>query len=441
MARAPRRRTAVDEDGELLNLDPLDAATFSDQIETAGELSGMFDALRAYDQNTIKGVLFRKPPNGLGKYEWIEDLGWPFDMSAIMGSLKAHWGGGAYRLQILAGTPQKTRKVVEFNIADDGKSKTGTDPFGMGSPNMMMAFMQMQQENSRMAQAAADRQSNMMMTMMQNSTQQMIGMMTAVMGNREKAADFLPLLTAIRGDEPKRDSIKDTVETFATLKGLFKDGDTSGLGGLDADGLVDGALKFAGPIAGAIGKAFEARGRRLNGPSSPDGSDAASEALTGLEPAARPLMLARPATPALVTPREHPEEPTGRFPILNAVRPDIAYFFGRRHDPELAAEAVVSVLADVPGAEEMVNELVRSFAVSSDWKADLAAEGIDLRADPEWADHFLAALVSEWTDLERDTDHPERGAGDADDAEGDGEAGAAGVAGDGGPQSGGEADI
>lgn len=405
MARAPRTRRPPVDDDELATFDPLDAATFADAVETAGDLGDAFGALRAYDSNTIKGVLFRKPPNGLGKFQWIEDLGWPFDMSAIMGSLKAAWGGGDYRLQILAGTPQKTRKVLEFSIADDGKSRMAPAGGG-GSADMMALMMQMQMEQSRQAQASADRQMQLMVTMMTNSTQQSVAMMTAMMGQpREGAKDFIPLIAAMRDNTPPT-TMKDTVETLVALKGLLPNGEGGG-GSFDPDDLVGSVAKFAGPVLGAVGKAMDERSRRLSG-----GQQLVDEAPGGqlLAPAPEPLSLAAPVRQVV--------EPAGAADakgLVALMRPHVLYFFNAHLDAELAAEAIASILDATPGAEGMVNDLVAEFALSPDWKSDLAAQGIDLRSNPEWADTFLGALVREWTETEpADSDDDRPGGGNED---------------------------
>jgi hypothetical protein len=84
--------------------DPMADAVLSYTMGMAGAL----DAISGLDQSTIKGIIFRKPPGGLGPSEWIEEVAPPFDMS----SLKARFGGGEYQLRVFAGG--KTRKVIEF---------------------------------------------------------------------------------------------------------------------------------------------------------------------------------------------------------------------------------------------------------------------------------------------------------------------------------------
>lgn len=412
MARTPRRRT---EDDELL-IDPLEGAQIADQIGVAGDLTDAFEVLRAYDQNTIKGVLFRKPPNGIGKFEWIEDIGWPFDMSAILANLKAHWGGGAYRLQVLAGSPQKTRKVMEFSIADDGKAKVQTG----GRDDMFLAMMNMQQENSRQMQAASDRQMTMLVTMMTNSSQQMVAMMTAMMGNREKAADFLPLLTAMKSDHPQS-SMKETVETLAALKTLLPNGEASG--GFDFDNLAESALKFAGPAMGALGKAFERRG---GGTTPGTGQTVALEVGESGS-----LHLTPPAGPPgsrVDAPEALPAPQNDMPPLLRMIGPDIGYYFARRKaiPVDVAAGCIYDVILAAEVPEDQFNELAAAFAVSPDWLADLAAHGLDLRADPPWAQGLLRALVAIHTDPDafEGGDDPERQVGDEDDASGNGQASA-----------------
>lgn len=423
-----RSRRAADDD-ETLTIDPMEGAVFADAVGVAGQLSEVLESLAGYDQGSIKAVLFRKPSTGMGAFEWIEEIPPPFDMTAIMQSLKDRFNGGKYRMQIFAGG--KTRKNIEFAIMSDPARAAGLIAPTAGNDNkdLFLAMMKMGQDSSDRQMQMMQMMQSQQMQMMQSSQQQMTALLTAMMGSREKASDYIALFSALK-PEDKGGGLKETVETIAAIKGLFPNGDASGLGSLDADGLIDGALKLAGPVAGAIGRAMEARRERLDG--SPHVGDAAPGASTGLEPAARPLMLARPAPapePRLVA------EGSGRFPILDGIRADILYFFSRRHDPELAAEAIVGILEPIDAvAEQGINDLVGAFAISPDWKADLAAEGIDLRADPEWADQFLAALIAEWTDPDRGDDDPERGAGDATDLARNGEAGAKRVNGHGGAE-------
>jgi hypothetical protein len=420
---ATRRRPAPQDD-DILTIDPLDGAVFSDAVAVAESLAETLQALAGYDQGSIKAVLFRKPTNGLGAFEWIEEVSPPFDMTAIMQSLKDRYNGGKYRMQIFAGG--KTRKNIEFAIANDPNAmvKTSTGGGAADMATMFQMMMTMQMEAGRESRAASDR----MMQMMMQSSQQMTTVLVTAMGGREKAADFIPLLAAMRSEPSPGSNMKETVETLVALKGLLPNGD--GGGGFDADDIAGSVMRLAGPVAGALGKAFERRGQ-------------AQPQVNGHAEAPAPLALSFDA------PAGNRVDDTGALPgpaldpVLQLIRPDVAYYFARRnvYSAEEAAGAVYDVLTAAGVSEDQFNELAAAFTLSADWKSDLAAQGIDLRGDPAWADAFLAALVAVHTadDAERDQDHPGGEPGDAGDAGGNGPAGAGGVAGDDGARPFGQA--
>jgi hypothetical protein len=112
---------------------------------------------------------------------------------------------------------------------------------------------------------------------------------------------------------------------------------------------------------------------------------------------------------------------------LDLVKPHVAYFFNAHLDPGLAAEAIADIMQRADVAEEDVSGLVAAFSLSPDWLADLAAQGLDLRSDPEWANSFLRELVALWTDSDRDGDHSPGPGGSAPDPKDDAGAGAPGV--------------
>lgn len=388
---------------------PLDDAVLLDQASIADNLTGILASLEGYDQGSIKGVLYRKPQNGMGKYEWIEEVAPPFDFSSMFSDLKERFGGGDFQLRIFAGG--RIRKNVDFSIVKEKTPLTVVPPKD-GGDTMMLFQMMMQQsaEANRQSQAAADRQMQMMMAMSQNSTQMMVGMVSALAGNREKMTDFLPLLMR----EEKGGGMKEAMETLVAAKSLFAgSGDASP--GFDADDLVGSVLKIGGPIVGAVGKAFAER--RQAGEAQP--AHAPADVHTS-----SPLMISAPATPAA----------SSRFPILDLIRDDVLFMFGRLHDPERAAEVVFDTLDKHQVAEDDINALVAAFGISPDWLGELAAEGIDLRSNPDWAQQFLSALVALHADLGGNDEPGQRDEGGEADTGPDGPAGARRLSANGGAE-------
>jgi hypothetical protein len=385
--------------------DPLQDAVNADRENVADALLAVLDQLGSVDQGTIKGILYRIPiPNG--KYEWIRDVYPPFDMSEIMVSLKEDIGGGDYALRLMA--EGKVRKTLHFSIMKDRTplvSEKKSD-----SSEIMPLMLQMMQ-------GSADRQMQMMMQMnqqsqamfaqMNQSQQQMMAtLIPAMMGGREKTSEMLQAFAAMQ----PRDTgggLKETLELLTVSKGLFSPGEEKP--GLDMDDLVGSGLKLAGPVIGALGKAFSARGGAAINP-----AHIVPEAQDYTEGPA-PLML--------------PHGDATQFPphpVLDLIRDDVLYTFSRNHDPERAAELVFDTLDAAQVSEDQINELVAAFAVSPDWLTELAGYGIDLRSRPEWASAFLAALVAIHSNA-IEPDDSERGSGDAADVANNGAAGAGGL--------------
>jgi hypothetical protein len=389
--------------------DPMADAVFSDTMGVAGELSGVLDAISGFDQSTIKGIIFRKPPGGLGRFEWIEEVAPPIDMSTIMSSLKARFGGGEYRLQIFAGG--KTRKVIEFPIMNDPTQKPGGGDNMMGGDFMKMFMMQQaasraeQMEYARQAaerqERAAERQQALLGTVLAAVIPALIPVLSGA--NREKLSDIIALM---QQNKPESTSLKDTVEMMVAVKGLLND-DNKG-GDFNPDDIVGSIARIAGPTLAAAGRAF---GSGRNGGGAAEQAELAAPAEGQLilpPPNPAPAQLAQPVAAA----------DTGS-PVLNLIRPHVLYFFSAHLDPGLAAEAIADIMEREGVAEDDVRGLVAAFTLSADWKADLAGQGLDLRGDPVWADEFLAELVAAWTERDQHGDGGPGRAGGVADAEDD----------------------
>jgi len=404
--------------GYVLPLDPIDDAMREDRQTLADNLTEALAQLSDVEQGALKGILYRIPiPNG--KYEWIRDVypaappSPPFDMSDIMRSLKEEIGGGDYALRLMA--DNKVRRTVHFSIMRDRVDPAAAAKKDEGTSLSMFQLMMTQQADSRReAQASADRQMQMMQQANQQTMQMFAAMssqttaiLTAMMANREKVTDLVPLFSAM---QPPQGGMKDAVETLVALKGLLP-GEGGG-GGFDPDDLVGSAVKLAGPLLAAGGRMLQQR------------QAAGHEALA--EPA-QALALPGAPGPLQLTMNPAPDDPVER--VLRHIRDDVLFMF-RRYDPELAAEAVYARIEAAGVGEQELNDLVAAFYASPDWIEDLAARGLDLRSDRAWAADFLQGLVAVHTSPVPGggDDHTGGNGGSTPDAGEDGAPGAGGIA-------------
>jgi hypothetical protein len=392
--------------------DPITEALIKDVQGLAGDLSDVFAALRGYDVSEIYGILFKKP-DGVrigyqGKYQWIEDLTAPFDFTEIYTSLKARFGGGDYRMTIMC--KGKTVKQHEFSIygpsislAAPGAPLPANDAM---KPGDMLALMMTQAAEAR--REAQDQQRFFMEQQSARDARLMntLGIVIPILaplllGNREKLSDVVALMQSNKPDS----NLKETVETFAALKTLFG-GEGGAPGGMDfnPDDLVGSIGRLAGPVLAAAGRAFNGREAPREPLALPEGDG----------------LLHLPGPAAGFAP--NPSPPTGgpSSPVLDLVKPHVAYFFNAHLDPGLAAEAVSDIMVRAQVTEADLNALVAAFTLSADWLADLAGQGLDLRSDPAWASEFLRELVANWNDRHGDGDGSDgpggRAGDDADDA-------------------------
>lgn len=437
MARAPRTITITPRE-----TDPIEEAVRDDKFNVADALAIELEKLGGIEQGTIKGILYKIPvPNG--KYEWIRDVYPPFDMSDIMQSLKDEFGGGDYALRLMA--EGKVRKTLHFSIMRTTTSLVANKRDDSSDMLGMFQLMSAQQQAASAAQMQSTQgMMQMMMQQGQQSNQMMIAMITAMMGNQGKPADMLPLITAMTASKDNG-GLKEMVETLAVLKGLT---DPAKESAFNADDIVGSVLKIAGPVAGAVGRAASGvmASRRQQGEGAPQGQP------IQLQDQPTPLefpTLPNPTHAALPSPVTAPG-PAGPAGLIALIRPDVNYFFGRRHDVELAAEAVYGVISAALDSGQVseadLNDMVTAFMGSPDWIGELAGTGVDLRADPAWAQAFLFALVSEHTnaaaDFESDEGDDDSGRADGRGADlvADGQAQSPGLNGDEGATTRGDAD-
>lgn len=373
--------------------DPIAEVIREERSNTAGDLAEALESFRGVDHGNVKGILY-KTARGGGKFEWIKEVYPPFDHNEIFTDLQKRFGGGDFQLRMMVNGKIATN--INFSIVFDANAIANTNAKSdSGDMNTMMFQMMMEQSRESARQREEDRRDRQASSeRMMTAAIGLAGVIAPLMlGGKDKTSELLGAIAAFQ-PRPQENDLEKTVNTFAALKTIFKDDTTKE--GFNADDMVGSIVRAAGPIAGAVGKAFSgSRGGAAQEPEAPQ-----------LEGGAQPLRL--PHNPA--PPSGNEPEPTNQ--ILRLIRPDVLYFFGRRHAPDLAAEAVYDVIVRAGITDEEINGTFAPYAFSDDkWNA-LAAEGIDLRADIAWADEFIAELAKLFMGGDAD--------GDADDLAGAG---------------------
>lgn len=386
MTRA--RRTPL---SDFLPADPVNDAVIVDTMGLASELGDLLETLKAFDQSSIHAIAFKKPPEdtpGSKSFQLLGKYGSPVIIDEIVMDLKNKYGGGEYRITIMAGG--KPRKQIEFPIFGEpikpGIIKTANDPFGGGGDffKMMMLQQAEQQRNAlemtrlenERRDRAAERQNALIGTAIAAAMPALIPILAG--SNREKLSDVIALM---QSNKPEGSNLKELVETLVLLKGLTGDGDKEGF---NPDDLVGSIARMGGPMLAAAGRAFNGR----NG-GAPAGD---------VQPEPEPLYLPESAlTPALThTPPAAAAAPSN--PLLALIKPHVLYFYSAQLPPGLAADGIVDIM-DREGVDEgEVLGLVAAYTGSADWLADLADQGIDLRGHPDWANDFLRELIAAWSD-------------------------------------------
>lgn len=411
--------------------DAIEDALESDASTGAIELLDALDEIRAAGTSDVDILVYRLGKGGVrGSWDFCTTLTPPIEIVDVMNHLREEYGSGDYGLRIRVNRKLKTTKYISIAA---NKSPT---PSGLSGSSDIVGLLLSQANSSKsdmismmtlmmtQSQAAAERQSEQQAraaeqqaAASQRSTELMVTMMTAMMGGREKMSEIIPMMVAL---QPKNDSggMVEALTVLEKAKGLFGGGEEKGD---STQEMVANGVKLIGPALKGISDMVTSRrgdGQKVTLPGN-DGED-------GERPVA--LMLGGPASQELGAQFQATREKggTGAFPILDLVRDDVNFFFVRNHDPEKAADMVYDTFEahDVP--EDDINALYLAAMSSPDWLGFFAAEGIDLRQRPQWAEQFITALGSIHT--ENSASLPSGGgeAGRETDTSGDGEPGEGG---------------
>lgn len=410
---APRTRTTTEEID-----DPISETIKQDTQNIADELGAILDSIQGIDQGEIKGILF-KIPRGGGKFEWINDVYPPFNLSEIMEDLKSKYGGGDYRLSLMV--KGKLRKNIQFSIAADPTRSNPLIADTRKNDDLFAMMMQMQNQSSdrmvqmMMAQNAAQQAAA------QNNMQMIATMMTAIIpaisGGREKTSELLSSFAALNGQKTES-GFMEMLTAMKTAKDLFTPAEPGLNLGDGEDGIIQQGLKLAGSILPAITSRLPQPGAQA--------SQAQPGPITAALPPPMPPQVI--GGPAIIETPEAPQVGTGRWPLLDLIREDVLFLFKRGRSPEAAAELCLEVIEEAKVPEEEIFSLAAAFQVSPSWIDELASEGIDLRSNPEWANLFLSELMRLYAEDDGDDDDTAGGSGGASDNADHGEPVASGIA-------------
>lgn len=377
----------------------------ADEASIAGELEGILAATAGFEISQIKGVVFQKPANGQGAWSWCDDVYPPWDLSKLFSDMRERFGAGFYQLRIFAAG--KIKKNVDFSIAKE--KATSAIPVVAAQPgnqfSELISLMMTQQ------QAAADRQMEMMMASQRSTTDLLTAVLPALAGgggrdHGSSTSETIALITALQDRKGGSGGLKETLEAmaaFRTLLGPQEAPEAAAGGGFDMEDLLTSGGRLVGPAMKALGD-YVNRNRGGGG----EGA-VASASLTAPPSGGDQLALA--AAPS-------------RWRIIDLVRVDVTYGFERGHDPEKIADLVYDVIEANKVTEEEINDLAATFAFSPTGLDDLAREGIDLRARPQWAAQFFQALAAIHSG---ETDDLSGGSGGAPDSAANGTPGAPGA--------------
>lgn len=369
-----RRRTIITEDPS-----PVDAAIAGAEVRVAMDLAEALDGLADFTDTGTKFKVYKVPRGGASRFEWCLDIHPPFDSAELMNYLKEAHGPGDYCIRVYVDGQNGSKGQRNFSIATDlRKAIAQPAPGDSFTEKLLLALVGGggMKGNSEVAelikaqQASADRSADLMKTVL----------IAAIPG-------VLALL------KPRE---TDPAETFKTIAGLVQPKAT-GFG--EALEMMKAVREFMpAPAAPGEDDGWVSTAVRALAPSVPDIarglSDLAARGRGEGQGQAVTVQPYRPPPPAALA---GPAGPAGRFPLLAAIREDVLFYFGRRHDPEFAAEGVREVMDKAGFGEADFAPIVAAFLASPNWVDDLAAEGLDLRGEPAWAQAFLNAIIASYS--------------------------------------------
>lgn len=402
MARTTTRTT------QIVEPDAVDDVLAEETSRAAGQLGDALDSLSEFANEGTSFKVFKLP-----SFQWCKDLDPPLDSSTLLEEMREEFGPGNYCIRVYMTGRKGCAAQRNFSIAPLRKgAERPAVPAGdqLTLRDLLPLLLDRDRDKGGLDMAAiltaqsasADRQ-----------LQMMTAMMTAVVGAISSGKESPTAMLQAMAPYINRPAsgAEEFATTFQLVKGLLPSpagGEDESIGGL--------AIKALSPVLPDIAKGFTdmAAGFR-QGVAERQGATVVAEATDYTR---------APAPAATLT-------AGARFPLLAALRADVLFYFERRLDPEIAADGLWAVLTSPRFAaagfkeEDLVPIVTTLNAAGPGWLDELGREGIDLRADPAWAQQLLNALIAIFRG---DADDPRGAEGGPGDAEGDGGARPVGVA-------------
>lgn len=364
---APRKRTtapAFSASEFMAEHDPIEQVMAGDDVNIAGSLENILDELGTVITEDAKVFVYKGAKGVAGQWAWCMTLTPPINVDSILDTLRNDWGAGSYQLRIrakgrivttkqldIAGDPEPRNKKKEDN------SRDMTDLLLQQAATSKTDMMQMMQ---------------IQMQMMQAGNQQMIALMTVMMGGKDKTSEVMSALAPFMVQ--KQGGMEETIKTMVAMKELLGDGNGGG-----------GDKSFFEQAAGALLPAIAGAATGMMGQQG------------GEQPQFQPMPQQQ-----FLPPQSHPQQPQTTpspipsDPLIRLIAPEVLFYAARGFDPDAAADQVVTTLQTNQVPIDAINSLVVRLGQSPDWIASLAQYGLDLRQHREWAQQFLQSLVTRY---------------------------------------------
>lgn len=395
----PRRRRGSNADESPPLTGAIEDAVIRDNDLDAESVAELLDGLRSASTEESKVIVFKLPLKG-GQWEYLKTLTPPINFDGILEDLMAEFGGGKYSLRIFANG--RVVKSKTASIAGSPKMPgTNTDTHNSGLEILPMLMNTQQKASSDMvtmmtmmmqqSQQASDRQMQMMQNSSAQTMQMMMALIPAMMGGKDTPASMIAALAPFLNKEDKGNGMGDTLALLQIAKSLVS---PESAGGDGDESMFQTLIKTLGPgFMDAVAKMQAQQPPPVAAPQLP------APPVMMAPPLFRPNPVMPPPMPFQAPPQATASQTAGgSAAVLALVGEDVVFFARRGHDPALAAEAVLERIdkAGIPDSDLMA--LVFQFQSSTDWLADLARDGYDIRGHAEWADAFISELVGQYSD-------------------------------------------
>ena len=368
--------------------DPIAEAMEADTVKVATDLEIALNDLGSVADSQVKILVYRVSPKG--EWEHVKQLSPPLKVADLINDVEETFGAGKYAVRIIIDSKIKTTKFFSIAAPKDGRGSLfgGADGLNVptllkmllerdgkkdGGSDMMVLMMKMQQDSA-----------TAMVQMQQESTRQLMTLMTTLTSARSDPTDqFLKSLEMVKALQGPQTTAKDIVETFSMIR------DLTGESGGGSQGLMGLAEKFL-PAMASLAE-VSTRNAAPGGQGTPPAALPPPEAPAHRAP---PPAVSGAASGAPAPGPAPGGAAVSGHPILGLIQPEIEFFMGRGHDPELAAEAIADILkAKGVTAESLFAFGMEIQGIDGNYVGRLQGLGLDVAGHTDWFESMLSVLA------------------------------------------------